>query len=190
MRAYIEKQIAERRERLQGNERERLTLMAELRSYEDMLHRLIAEETGGQPDQQSPTTKSPSTAFGITEHWLHVLQSLETHGRSFNAADVIAAASEIDFTPSTANVRSQIAHYAKRGHIRRISRGRYAFTARGRERLREGEGSGDETPEPSSRSVGTAGSPGRDPHQVPPVGSTPTVSTPSSPNGGDRSAHR
>lgn len=181
MEKYLQSQIEQRRQRLQQIERDRITVAAELRAYEDMLHQLGASEdeasSSHEPAGSPEVRATPPTSFKMSTHWVKALRLLEAAGRSFSAGDMVKAAKGVGFDTSAANARSQIAHYQTRGYIRRTAHGRYALTPKGKEKLTNDESPDAGTPGLSNGSAGVAGSPSGRPHQAPSVGSTPTTST-------------
>jgi hypothetical protein len=193
-RPYLESEIRERRERLAKLNEQRVAIQAEIHAFEQMLHHLVAEseDAPGSGESEHATvgdaglaTESPvATGFTMSDHWKATLKRLDDTGKSFSARDILNTAKAVGYRTSIRNVRSQMAHYNKRQYIRRVSTGRYVVAEKGRNAIRTAEGSDASTSEPSSRSVGVAGLPDRDPHQVPPVGSIPTTSTSLSPSNG------
>lgn len=183
MRDYIKTQIAERRSREAGLEKELLTVRAERHAYEDMLRHLDAnqEESSAnilseQAKQVGPIRKPTATSFQMSGHWAKILRRLVDSGKSFGAADIVHAADQIGAPMKTPNARSQIAYYKKKKVIRRVQPGKYVLTDAGKEMLEKAEGSSAATPEPSKSTEGGAGSPAGTPN-LSSTGSTPVPST-------------
>lgn len=132
--SYAQENIDQRRKRLIEIDRERVTVAAELRVFEDMLMKF---SEGVSPVQERPS-KAPASsagAFQMSGEWITVLRMLDARGKSFVAADVVRVARGAGITLSVPAVRSQFSHYLKRGYLRKVGRGKYSITAKGREKF-------------------------------------------------------
>src|ERR1700730_6386902 len=129
MSTYIESQIASRRARLHELDRERLTVEAELRAYEDALRHLPAAETA--------EAELHTGSFQMTPAWLDTLRTLDVRGPSFKAHDMIAAGASVGFEIKTLNARSQLFQYQKKGIVKRVATGKYTLTQKGRDMLQK-----------------------------------------------------
>jgi hypothetical protein len=137
MSTYIESQIASRRTRLHELDRERLTVEAELRAYEDALRHLPVAETAETPAVSQAVSELHSGSFQMTPAWLNTLRTLDVRGRSFKAHDMIAAGASVGFEIKTLNARSQLFQYQKKGIVKRVAAGKYTLTQKGRDMLQK-----------------------------------------------------
>jgi hypothetical protein len=140
MSTYIESQIALRRARLLELDRDRLTVEAELRAYEDAMRHLSGTETAETPTL-SPYHTEPHAGggFQMSPGWFNTLRAINGRGRSFSAQDMIAAGAAFGFEIKTLNARSQLFQYNKKRIIKRVAPGKYAFTQKGRDMLQKKE---------------------------------------------------
>src|ERR1700730_16877183 len=134
MSTYIESQIASRRARLHELDRERLTVEAELRAYEDALRHLPAAETA---ETAGISDELHTGSFQMTPGWLDTLRTLDVRGRSFKAQDMIAAGASVGFEIKSLNARSQLFQYQKKGIVKRVAAGKYTLTQKGRDMLQK-----------------------------------------------------
>lgn len=131
MKSYLTSKAESLRQRLIELDREKLTVTAELRAYDDMLHRLEFEEIE-QAQQAKEKPKGTPTEFEMSKDWLRVMQELCKRGKSFSAGDMVQVATENGFGTKTTNARSQLAFYRKKKYVRRIERGLYSITSEGK----------------------------------------------------------
>jgi hypothetical protein len=100
MRDFIESQIAAKRAILEEIERKKLTVQAELRTYEEMLaHLEAAPIPNARPNGIYSAKPSERGASAIpsemTAGWRKILTKVDELGRSFGAADIVTAAEEV-----------------------------------------------------------------------------------------------
>jgi hypothetical protein len=139
MSTYIESQIALRRARLLELDRDRLTVEAELRAYEDAMRHLSGAETTETPALSPYHAEPHAGGFQMSPGWLNTLRAINGRGRSFDARDMIAAGAAFGFEIKTLNARSQLFQYNKKRIIKRVAPGKYAFTQKGRDMLQKKE---------------------------------------------------
>ena len=160
MSTYIELQIALRRARLLELDRDRLTIEAELRAYEDALQHLSAAGTAETSAQAQAThAELHSGSFQMTRGWLDTLRTLDVRGRSFRAQDMIVAGASAGFEIKTLNARSQLFQYQKKGVVKRVATGKYTLTQKGRDMLQKkvsSAGSGQENGGSEASAQGTS----------------------------------
>ncbi len=137
MSKYIESQIALRRARLLELDRDRLTVEAELRAYEDAMRHLSGTETAETPELSPYHAEPHAAGFQMSPGWINTLRAINGRGRSFDAQDMIAAGAEFGFEIKTLNARSQLFQYKKKGIIKRVALGKYALTQKGRDMLQK-----------------------------------------------------
>lgn len=128
-----ERDLAQRRERLAS---EKLTVAAELGVYREMLAKFDDDTKLSTPWTPSEPTRTPSpSAFTMSQDWVTVFLALDARGKSFDAAAVESAAEANSIKLTMPSIRSQFAHYTEGGYLRKISRGKYAITPKGREKF-------------------------------------------------------
>jgi len=128
MSAYLTKQIAVRRKRLETLETERVTIIAELRAYEDAL-----AKSPGAPIGPEGLRKSEPESLRVFGAWSTILQRLAEFKR-FNARDVMLEArilyneGKLQKPQTNDGVRAQLSIYAKKGIVKRVGGGHYCLT--------------------------------------------------------------
>ena len=154
MRKYIESQIRDRREKLQKLDRDRLTLQAELRAYEDMLGHLADQGTsmvvtaGNLASNKSDAHDAKGAALivgvgnlqagmaevqgagsirplNLSPQWTGVLQELSQRDK-FTPADCLSVAQSRGINTNDVNVRSQLSIYVSKEILKRLGTGVYA----------------------------------------------------------------
>lgn len=135
--SYFKENIDQRRHRLQELDREKIAVSAELRVFEDMLLKFTQDEAPIEPVKavKASALAAGGSAFQMSKEWKAIFKALDTRGRQFDAADIILVGQSLGFTLTTPSVRSQFAHYTKRGYLRKVLRGKYSITPKGRERF-------------------------------------------------------
>lgn len=133
---YIRENIEKREKRLTALDHERVTVLAELGAYKDMLTQFNGS-TALPKTAAAPPASSP-TAFQMSPEWTAIIQALDKRGKSFSAADVILIGKGKGISLTVPSVRSQFAHYTKRGYFRKVARGKYMITPKGREKFGAG----------------------------------------------------
>ncbi len=144
--AYIKGNIATREDRLKQIEQERdrldresVKITAELGAYQDMLVKFDGTTALISVPQSYPPPRERSaspTAFAMSNEWRIVFLALEQRaGKSFDAADVAHTGAVNGITLTTPSIRSQFAHYSKRGLLRKVGRGKYIITQKGRDKF-------------------------------------------------------
>jgi hypothetical protein len=92
-----------------------LTLLAEIRAYEDALTHAR--------ERKRPKVGAPD-GLNLSPEWIAILRRLADF-TSFNSGDVERAARELGFKQTAVNVRSQLSAYTEKGIIRRLGLGKY-----------------------------------------------------------------
>jgi hypothetical protein len=115
-------------------DRRRLKVESELGVYREMLTRFNGSTALMDVPPATPAKPSPS-AFAMSPTWITIFTALDKRGRSFDAAEVEALASGLGQSLSIPSIRSQFAHYLKRGYLKKVSRGKYMITPKGREKF-------------------------------------------------------
>lgn len=115
MPSYIENQIAERRQRLLTVDQERLTLLAEIKAYEDALAHTKEGKSAGV---------RRSAGLNLSDEWIAILRRLDDF-TTFNSGDVELVARGLGFDQTAVNIRSQLSGYTEKGIIRRLGLGKY-----------------------------------------------------------------
>jgi len=120
-------------------DKERSTLLGEIRAYEDALHHAEAGSVsrgwtvvhgasgGSGGDAGSGIAKSGAGGSGrsVSEHWGILLVALHKLDKAFTTEDVLKAAKEAGVPTSAVNARSQIAIYRKKKILERVRIGKY-----------------------------------------------------------------
>ena len=136
---YLKDAIAEREARLSALDQERLKVEAELGAYREMLAKFQTPVPLTTPRQSRPPVLSPSS-FTMSREWITVFKALDQRaGKSFDAADVEHVGSLNGIHLTTPSIRSQFAHYSERGYLRKVQRGKYTITPKGREKFAAAE---------------------------------------------------
>lgn len=154
MRDFIDSQIAAKRAILEDIERKRLTVQAELRTYEEMLAHLVDASPPPNAGPNGVSSAKPvergSSAIPseMTAGWRKVLSKVDELGRSFGAADIVSAAEEVGQPAKMINARSQLYQWDKKDIITRVRKGKYRLAPKGVAAIRKNEGSEVETKEP------------------------------------------
>ena len=141
---YIKDNIASRTDRLAKLDQERVVLVAEIGAFNQMLDAF----NGTTAMAAAKELRTSSSSFTMSKEWVAVFTALDKRGRSFDANDVerIGALTGVQLTIQS--IRSQFAHYVKSGHLRKVSRGKYMITQKGREKFAAAEASlGDSSKE-------------------------------------------
>ena len=151
MRDFIEAQIAARRAKLQDIDRQRLTVDAELRTFEEMLEHLgvSIEHPRVNGVHPVPDRGASSVPAEITPGWRKILCGLEKLGRTFTAADIVTIGEDAGQTTKMSNARSQIYQWERKHIISRVRKGKYRLAAKGTELAQKAEDSDIHTSEPS-----------------------------------------
>lgn len=156
MRSYVESQIATRRAKLQDLDRQKLTVEAELRAYEEMARHLDEPASLAKPKlngaMETPPAnsgKSSSIPTEMTPAWRKILAGVEGLGRAFDAADILKVSADVGEPTKMDNARSQLYQWDQKSIVQRVRRGKYRLTPKGHEAIRKGRGSDASTPEPS-----------------------------------------
>jgi hypothetical protein len=146
MRDFIDSQIAAKRAALDELERKKLTVQAELRTYEEMRAHLNEEV----PHEQKPKGPNgsklseripPAIPHEMTEGWKKILVELGRLGRSFDAADIVKVGDGAGVSIKMLNVRSQLYQWDRKTIITRVRKGRYKLTTKGLALIQKNEGS-------------------------------------------------
>jgi hypothetical protein len=153
MRDFIDSQIAAKRAALEELERKRLTVQAELRTYEEMRAHLSGEthheEKPKGPNGSKPREQTlPGIPHEMTEGWRKILVGLGGLGRSFDATDIVKAGDDAGVSTKMPNVRGQIYQWDRKDIITRVRKGRYKLTTKGLSLIQKSEGSEAEAPDP------------------------------------------
>ncbi len=155
MRDFIDSQIAAKRAALEELERKKLTVQAELRTYEEMRAHLDGEAPH-EPLSKGPNGSKPNfrplppIPHEMTEGWRKILVEICGLGRSFDAADIIQAGDTVGVPMKMLNVRSQLYQWDKKDIITRVRKGKYKLAPKGLALAQKNEDSESETSEPST----------------------------------------
>jgi hypothetical protein len=159
MRDFIDSQIASRQSRigelqrqLEALENEMHAVQGELRAYGEMRDHLPDSPHNAKAIDANPAkpVERPSTIPSeMTPGWRKVLCKVGEGGRTFDAADIVQAATEIGVPAQMTNARSQIYQWQKKRVIARVRKGKYRLAPKGQDAIRKAEGSGAGAPEPS-----------------------------------------
>ena len=153
MRDFIDSQIAAKRAALEELERKRLTVQAELRTYEEMRAHLD-EEAPHEPPPKGPNGSKPgertlsAIPHEMTEGWKKILVEIGRLGRSFDAADIVKAGDDVGVPMKMLNVRSQLYQWDKKDIITRVRKGKYKLAPKGLALVPKSEGSEAEASDP------------------------------------------
>jgi len=130
MRDYLEQQIELRRQRLATLDQERMTLMGELRAYEDAL----SHSEGGRVQESSAAQARRSDESEGSEHrvqlssaWRTLLSKLADFSH-FTVDDVMLIAREMGKEQTAESIRSQLSLYTRKGIVTRLTVGKYRLT--------------------------------------------------------------
>jgi hypothetical protein len=142
MRDFIDSQIAAKRSILEELDRKRLTVEAELRTYEEMRAHLAQPSL--LPDKKPNGAHPPKPANSaipseMTEGWRKILCKLDALGRSFGAADIVSAGDELGAPTKMLNARSQIYQWERKHIIARVRKGKYRLAQKGLETVKKTE---------------------------------------------------
>ena len=153
MRDFIDSQIAAKRAALEELERKKLTVQAELRTYEEMLAHLNEEAPHESPSKAPNGSKPserilPTIPHEMTEGWKKILVELGRLSRSFDAADIIKAGDDVGVPMKMLNVRSQLYQWDKKDIITRVRKGKYKLAPKGLALFQKSEGSEAEAADP------------------------------------------
>ena len=153
MRDFIDSQIAAKRASLEELERRKLTIQAELRTYEEMRAHLNEEthheEMPNGPNGYKPSPRTLSVIpHEMTEGWKKILVEIGGLGRSFGASDVINAGDNVGVPMKMLNVRSQLYQWDKKDIITRVRKGKYKLAPKGLALIQKSEGSEAEATDP------------------------------------------
>jgi hypothetical protein len=140
MNSAIADKIAVKRRQLAELERSIELLRVEIATYEDALS--LVELT--RADSQSARTRSRQTAVstnqrvrrerGISPSWRTILERVGRNGpQPVDLDDIARFARDAGLDVSSANLRSQMASYNKRGWLERVRPGRYKLSPAGQQ---------------------------------------------------------
>jgi hypothetical protein len=155
MRDFITSQIAIKRALLDDIERQKLTVRAELRTYEEMLAHLEEPtpddlKPNGAGASPKPNERNASAIPSeMTEGWRKILCRIDALSRSFGAADIVRASEEGGAPTKMINARSQLYQWDKKDIITRVRKGKYRLAPKGIAMVRKIEGSEAEAKEPT-----------------------------------------
>ncbi len=151
MRDFIESQIIARRAKLLDIDRHKLTVEAELRTFEEMLKHIDIPPFQPEADRShpKPDRSASSVPAEMTPGWRKVLFGLEKLGRTFTAADIVAIGEGAGQTPKMSNARSQIYQWERKHIISRVRKGKYRVAAKGTEIIQKAEDPDAQTSESS-----------------------------------------
>ncbi|MDI4657894.1 hypothetical protein [Xanthobacter autotrophicus] len=124
MKAYIEQQLAKKRDQIMDLDRQRLALSGEIRAYEEMRLKLLSDEVSRKADD-SHARDDADTTIRLTGNWVRTLKTLQARGGDFTAEDVFDAATAVGYETNLTNIRSQLSTYTDKGYLTRRAVGRY-----------------------------------------------------------------
>ncbi len=153
MRDFIDSQIAAKLAALEELERKKLTVQAELRTYQEMRVHLDAESSHEEkpkgPNGCKPGERMLSAIpHEMTEGWKKILVEIGRLGRSFDAADIVKAGDDVGVPMKMLNVRSQLYQWDKKDIITRVRKGKYKLAPKGLAVFQKSEGSEAEATDP------------------------------------------
>ena len=154
MRDFLDSQIAAKRAKLQELDRQRLTVEAELRAYEEMLGHIVppALVVKSKSNGQHTTKANERTSMipmEMTPGWRKILRGLEELGHAFGARDIVAVGDAVGVPTKIQNARGQIYQWDQKNIIQRVRKGKYKLDQKGYDTIRKIEGSDAQAPEPS-----------------------------------------